>query len=101
MENNLEKELGWDDQIENDGQDFIILPEGDYNFEVTSFERARHDGSDKLPPCNKAVVFIKIMAPTGESTTIKHSILHWHWPKEKRREGHHELECGYRFHWSL
>ncbi|PKM69156.1 MAG: DUF669 domain-containing protein [Firmicutes bacterium HGW-Firmicutes-2] len=74
MDNNLEKELSWDDQIENDGQDFIILPEGDYDFEVTSFERARHDGSEKLPPCNKAVVFIKVTATTGESTTIKHNL---------------------------
>lgn len=67
------RELGWEDQIENDGPEFIILPEGDYDFEVVNFERARHAGSDKLPPCNKAVVHIKVDAPQG-TTTIKHNL---------------------------
>jgi len=66
-------ELEWDGTIENDGNDFIVLPAGDYDFEVVNFERARHNGSEKLPPCNKAVVFLKIKAPEGE-TTIKHNL---------------------------
>lgn len=71
MNNEIERELGWDDQIENDGADFVILPEGDYNFEVVSFERGRHNGSDKLPPCNKATIHIKVKGEEGE-TIIKH-----------------------------
>ena len=67
------KELGWEDQIENDGPEFILLPEGDYDFEVVNFERARHNGSDKLPACNKAIIHIKFEAPQG-STTIKHNL---------------------------
>lgn len=67
------KELGWEDIIENDGPEFVTLPEGDYDFEITNFERARHNGSDKLPPCNKAIVHIKIDSPQG-STTIKHQL---------------------------
>lgn len=67
------RELGWEDQIENDGPEFVVLPEGDYDFEVVNFERARHNGSDKLPPCNKAIIHIKINAPQG-STTIKHNL---------------------------
>lgn len=67
------RELGWEDQIENDGPEFVVLPEGDYDFEVVNFERARHNGSDKLPPCNKAIIHIKIDAPQG-STTIKHNL---------------------------
>jgi hypothetical protein len=69
----IERELGWDDQIENDGSDFVLLPEGDYNFEVVSFERGRHNGSDKLPPCNKATVNIKVKGAEGE-TVIKHNL---------------------------
>lgn len=69
----IERELGWDDQIENDGSEFVVLPEGDYNFEVVSFERGRHNGSDKLPPCNKATVNIKVKGAEGE-TTIKHNL---------------------------
>jgi len=71
--NDIEREIGWDDQIEKDGPEFTILPEGDYDFEVTEFERARHAGSEKLPACNKAVVHIKIEGPEGIST-IKHNL---------------------------
>ncbi len=69
----IERELGWDDPIENDSPDFIILPEGDYDFEVVDFERARHNGSNKLPPCNKAVVHIRIEGQEGVSI-IKHQL---------------------------
>lgn len=71
--NNIERELGWDDEIEKDSSDFVILPEGDYNFTVTGFERARHTGSAKLPACNKAVLTIKLEGE-DETTTIKHNL---------------------------
>lgn len=67
------RELGWEDQIEKDSPEFVILPEGDYDFEVVNFERARHGGSDKLPPCNKAIIHIRIEGPEGVST-IKHNL---------------------------
>lgn len=67
------RELGWDDTIENDGPDFILLPEGDYDFTVAGFERGRHGGSDKLPPCNKATLSIKIEAPEGD-VTLRHNL---------------------------
>ncbi len=68
----LDRELSWDDEIERES-DFILLVEGDYDFTVTGFERARHEGSDKLPPCNKAIISIRIDSPEG-STTIKHNL---------------------------
>lgn len=68
-----DRELGWDDPIENDGADFEVLPEGDYDFEVVGFERGRHTGSEKLPPCNKATLSIKIKGAAGQ-TTIKHNM---------------------------
>lgn len=67
------RELDWDDQIEDDGPEFIILPPGDYDFEVTDFERGRHQGSDNLPPCNKAIVYLRIEGKEG-TTTIKHQL---------------------------
>jgi hypothetical protein len=73
MADNQGYTLGWDDEIQNDSPDFVVLPEGDYNFEVVEFERARHPGSDKLPPCNKAVVHIKIEGNEGVSI-IKHNL---------------------------
>jgi len=66
-------ELGWDDDIEKDSPDFTILPEGDYDFEVIDFERGRHNGSDKLPACNKATVKIKVQGAEGV-TVINHNL---------------------------
>jgi hypothetical protein len=73
MAENLGRELSWDDQIENDST-FTLLPDGDYEFEVVDFERARHQGSDNLPPCNKAIVHIKIDGKEKGRTTIKHNL---------------------------
>jgi hypothetical protein len=68
-----ERELGWDEPIENDGPDFEVLPEGDCDFEVIAFERGRHPGSEKLPPCNKAVLEVRLTSPAGQ-TTVKHNL---------------------------
>lgn len=40
MSNDIGRELGWDDAIENDGPDYVTLPAGDYDFEVIDFEQA-------------------------------------------------------------
>lgn len=71
---NQDREFGWDDQIENDGAEFVLLPEGDYEFEVTTFERGRHNGSEKLPPCNKATLTIKVFGADGQETILKHNL---------------------------
>lgn len=73
MPEELGRELSWDSEIEQDSAEFVILPPGDYDFTVIDFERARHAGSEKLPPCNKAIVHIKVTGPQG-STTIKHQL---------------------------
>ncbi len=76
MENNtniVDRELGWEDTITKDSSDFILLPEGDYNFTVESFERGRHAGSDKLPACNKAILTLRIDSPEG-SVKITHNL---------------------------
>lgn len=53
-------EYSWDDEIVNEGGDYTLLPEGDYDFTVSKVERARHSGSDKIPPCNMAKVTFTI-----------------------------------------
>lgn len=65
-------EFGWDSAIENDS-DFQLLPEGDYNFRIVKFERGRHNGSDKLPPCNKAILTIELWNGSAK-TTIEHNL---------------------------
>lgn len=72
----MERALDWDDSIEKDGGDFILLPEGDYDFKVEKFERARHPGSAKLPPCNKAILTISIEGAEGTATLIHNLFLH-------------------------
>lgn len=57
--------LDWDDAIENDGQEFVLLPEGDYNFTVTNFERGRYPGGAKLPACNKASLTLQVKTNDG------------------------------------
>lgn len=71
--NEADFELDWDDEIEHDGPDFILLPEGDYNFEIIKYERGRFNGSPKFPPCNKAIIHIKIEVAEG-MTIIKHNL---------------------------
>lgn len=70
-----EKIFEWDDVIENDSPEFIILPEGDYDFEVTNFERTRYSPGPnaKLPECPQAILHITIRSPQG-ITTIKHNL---------------------------
>lgn len=72
---NQERELGWDDEIEKDGGDFIVLPAGDYNFTVTKFERGRFAGSAKMPPCNQATLELSIHSPEHGDVAIKHRLL--------------------------
>lgn len=64
MENNEVKVLDWDDEITNDGEysseESVVLPEGNYPFEVIKTEQAWFDGSEKIPACNMAKVFLRI-----------------------------------------
>ena len=71
-----EIEQYWNDTIEKDSSDFITLPEGDYDFMVESFDRARHNGSDNLPPCNKAILKIRIDDPAGTVIVTHNLFLH-------------------------
>ena len=57
--------MDWNDVIEDDGQEFVLLPEGDYNFVVTNFERGRFPGSTKIPATNKATISIQNFSEMG------------------------------------
>lgn len=70
--------MDWDDFIEDDGQEFVILEEGDYNFTVTAFERGRFPGGAKVPPCNKADLTLQVRTPDGKLATAKVSLLLYH-----------------------
>ena len=75
------RELDWDDSIEKDS-DYVLLPEGDYDFTIDHYERGRSNGSEKIPPSNMAIVYFNVRTPEGQETTIKenfilHSKLEW------------------------
>ncbi len=75
MSDNTPRELGWEDEISQESN-FVLLPPGDYNFEVVKFERGeRFEGSEKHPPCNRAIVHIKCVSSGGDETVIQQSFL--------------------------
>lgn len=74
--NGNEKELQWDDVIEKDTDEFVLLQEGDYDFTVESFNRERHNGSEKLPPCNKAALKLRIDSEQGTAYINHNLFLH-------------------------
>jgi len=66
--------MDWNDVIEDDGQEFVLLEEGDYNFKVTNFERGHFPGSAKLPACNKATLTLEVDTREG-CAYVKHDLL--------------------------
>ena len=74
MENNQNMLMDWNDSIQEDGNEYILLPEGDYNFLITAFERGRFPGSAKVPACNKATITAQVTTAEGVAT-IKFDLL--------------------------
>lgn len=66
--------LDWNSTIEEDGQGFVLLNEGDYDFTVTGFERGQHNGSAKIPSCPKALLTLSVDTPSGVAE-IKESLI--------------------------
>lgn len=64
----------WNSEITEDGQEFILLPEGDYVFTVSQFERKWYEGSAKLPACNMAELTLDIQNEEGRTAHIKNRL---------------------------
>lgn len=79
--NNIPHELDWEDEISNEGGEYVLLEEGDYNFTVAAFERGRFPGSAKIPACKKATLTLAVNANEGTATVkydlILYSTLEW------------------------
>lgn len=81
MSEELGRALDWDDEIEKDDA-FQLLEPGDYKFTILKFERARYEGGQKIPACNKAVLTMKIFDDNGNETFLScsfllHSSMEW------------------------
>jgi len=75
MDNQDMREFGWDDTIEHDST-YTLVPEGDYQFTVKSFERGRHQGSEKLPPCNMAILQLEVTDGRNTGLITRRLFLH-------------------------
>lgn len=74
--NDVGTELDWDAEIEQESPEYVTLSEGEYEFEVISFERARFNGSEKMPACNQAKLKLQIIVPEGIATINHNLFLH-------------------------
>ena len=68
--------MDWNDTIQDDGQEYVTLPEGDYYFTVSEFERGHFPGSPKIPACNKATLTLDIENDRGVATAKVDLILY-------------------------
>ncbi len=68
------KAMKWEDNYAEKGADYVLLPEGEYDFVIESFERGWFDGSDKAPACPRAELKVKVETPEGISV-MNESIL--------------------------
>ncbi len=81
--NNQPRELDWDSEIVNEEIELPHLPDGDYPFQIVSLEKARHQPRmddrgqqvGKLPPCNKAILTVRVTdRMNGVSVDIRHNL---------------------------
>lgn len=99
----FERELNWDDEISNESE-FVVLPAGDYDFEIMSFERSRSKGSESIPASNMAIIDVKI-TDGKQSATVKdylvlHSKLEWKLSQFFRAIGQKKQGESVRMNWS-
>lgn len=68
------KALAWDGEIDDDGQGFVLLPDGVYPFRVVKVERMQFKGSAKLPPCPQAALVIEVDGGPAGVATLRHNL---------------------------
>ena len=66
--------FGCDEEVETSDSSFTLLPEGEYEFVVKDFERGRHKGSAKIPPCDMAVYTLHMENPGGLSADLRYNL---------------------------
>jgi hypothetical protein len=67
----LNQEISYDAPIENDGQEFELLPAGTYDFTVESMERGRYEGSEKMCACGTVNLTLVMKSPsTGNDVKV-------------------------------
>lgn len=67
--------MDWNSYIEMESEPFVILPEGDYDYKITKFERETFAGSAKVPACPKAVLELTVVVPGVGKSIIRDQLL--------------------------
>lgn len=57
--------MDFNDTIECDGPELVILPEGDYSFRVISYRLGNYPGSPKIPACKKVSLTLGVDTDEG------------------------------------
>lgn len=66
MAEKIEGAIGWNDEIEQDGSDFVLLAPGDYEFVVDDMKAEKYPGSAKIPAgINVARLMLRIPSEDG------------------------------------
>lgn len=65
---NENEELDFEATIEDEGSEFTLLPDGDYEFIIRKVTRGRFNGSDKVPACGE--VNIEMTVGNSTDTTV-------------------------------
>ena len=71
-------ELDWDSTIDQDEQQYVVIPEGDYDFVVDHIDRTFvGDNSEKYRGAKMATVYMNIQVPGQDAVTLRENfILH-------------------------
>lgn len=98
------KELDWNDSVEK-GASYILLPEGDYDFVIESFERGRFEGSDKAPACPRAELKVRVETPEGicimNESLLLYDRMQWKLAEFFLSIGAEEVDGRVKMNWNL
>lgn len=73
-QNQTGHQLDWNSTITKTEEEYVIFPEGIYDFEIINFERGQHNGSEKLPPCKKVTVQFRLRNNEGQTTVVRENL---------------------------
>lgn len=69
--NDLGQSFGWEDEGKVQESEYVLLEPGVYDYQVTSFERGRFDGSEKMAACPMAKLVLHCRgAETGMESDV-------------------------------
>lgn len=97
--------MGWNDEIKEDSNGFVLLPAGVYRFQVQKIDKTIYQGnSEKIGMgCPMATVGLQIFSPNG-NTSVQDNIylkksLEWKISSFFRSIGFKEHGKGYKMDW--